>query len=56
MLFLTTHKQTLIVDKNIRIRKQLKDIITSHMIRNTMIPRCGKLELHGHVMAFVKSL
>ena len=44
MLYLTTHKQTLVAGENIRIRKQLKHI-TPHMISNMMMLKFCKLEL-----------
>ena len=42
ILYLTTHEQTLMADE---IRRQLKHIITPHMISNTMMLKFCKLEL-----------
>ena len=41
---LTNCEQTLIMDKNIRLQKQLKITFTSYVIRNTMILRFCKVE------------
>ena len=54
MLFLMTHKQTLVTYENIRVQRQHKSISTPCVIRNTMVSSSVDWSYHSQDIALLK--